>query len=194
MPSRFRPRLSYANVVATLALFLALGGGAYAALKLPRNSVGPRQIKANAVNSVKVADRSLLAGLQGGSAPRRGAGRKGRQGRPVPTERSRVQRATGRHGEGIKLQYGCPGGSGVYLALGHEDPPPLAGFGTYSIDGSAPAILDAPAPSGEFTLTGTSRAEFDMTVQARPGKWTGVHLWVIRGAACNVHALVIPPT
>jgi hypothetical protein len=30
-----RPRLTYANVTATLALFLALGGGAYAATSLP---------------------------------------------------------------------------------------------------------------------------------------------------------------
>ena len=32
MLTRFRPRLSYANVVATAAVFLSLGGGAYAAL------------------------------------------------------------------------------------------------------------------------------------------------------------------
>ena len=36
-----RPRLSYANVVSTLCLFLLLGGGAYAATKLAKNSVGP---------------------------------------------------------------------------------------------------------------------------------------------------------
>jgi hypothetical protein len=37
-------RLSYANVVATLALFIALGGGAYAAFALPADSVGTRQL------------------------------------------------------------------------------------------------------------------------------------------------------
>ncbi len=37
---RIWARLSYANVVATLALFLALGGVSYATVKLPRNSVG----------------------------------------------------------------------------------------------------------------------------------------------------------
>src|SRR2546423_13101243 len=60
--SKLRSRLSYANVIATLALFLALGGGAYAAFKLPKNSVGSRQIKAYAVNSSKVADGSLISG------------------------------------------------------------------------------------------------------------------------------------
>jgi hypothetical protein len=42
--SRLIPRLSYANVVATLALFIALGGATYAAVELPANSVGVRQI------------------------------------------------------------------------------------------------------------------------------------------------------
>ena len=40
--SRIRARLTYANIVATIALFIALGGGAYAAFKLPANSVGSK--------------------------------------------------------------------------------------------------------------------------------------------------------
>jgi hypothetical protein len=55
-----RSRLNYANVVATLALFLALCGGSYAAFKLPKNSVGPKQLKKNSVTSVKVKAGSLL--------------------------------------------------------------------------------------------------------------------------------------
>lgn len=48
-------RLSYANVVATLALFLAIGGGAaFAATNLAKNSVGPKAIKANAVGPAKI--------------------------------------------------------------------------------------------------------------------------------------------
>ncbi len=38
-------RLTYANVMATAALFIALGGGAYAAFKVPKNSVGTKQLK-----------------------------------------------------------------------------------------------------------------------------------------------------
>jgi hypothetical protein len=58
---RIRPRLSYANVVSTICLFVLLGGGAYAASKLPRNSVGTKQLKKNAVKGPKVANRSLTA-------------------------------------------------------------------------------------------------------------------------------------
>lgn len=56
---RLAEHLSYANVIATVALFLALGGGAYAAISLPKNSVGTKQIKPNAVNGSKIANGSL---------------------------------------------------------------------------------------------------------------------------------------
>jgi hypothetical protein len=47
------------NLVAYLALFVALGGTSYAAVSLPRNSVGSKQIRSNAVSSTKVKNRSL---------------------------------------------------------------------------------------------------------------------------------------
>ena len=49
---QIRKRLTYANVTATIAMFLALGGAtALAAGQLPRNSVGPRQLQPNAVRT-----------------------------------------------------------------------------------------------------------------------------------------------
>jgi hypothetical protein len=65
---RLRPRLTYANVMSTLALFIALGGVSYAAVKLPKNSVGATQIKANAVTGAKVKNGSLTgADIKSGS-------------------------------------------------------------------------------------------------------------------------------
>lgn len=71
MRPSLRPRLTYANVTATLALFVALAGGAYAATALPANSIGAKQLKKNAVedarikksavDSSKVKDSSLTA-------------------------------------------------------------------------------------------------------------------------------------
>lgn len=52
-------RLTYANVVASLALFLALGGISWAAATLPKNSVGSAQLKKSAVTGSKVKDGSL---------------------------------------------------------------------------------------------------------------------------------------
>jgi len=54
-----RPRLTYANVVASLALFTALGGVSYAATTLPKNSVGAGQIQAEAVRTGKLADDAV---------------------------------------------------------------------------------------------------------------------------------------
>jgi hypothetical protein len=52
-------KLTYANVVATAALFLSLGGGAYAALRVPPSSVGSRQLKSQAVTRGKVAPNAI---------------------------------------------------------------------------------------------------------------------------------------
>jgi hypothetical protein len=54
-----RDRLSYANVMATIALFVALGGVGYAAIKVPRNSVGSKQIKEDAVKASELASDSV---------------------------------------------------------------------------------------------------------------------------------------
>lgn len=59
-PRRIRTKLTYANVMATLAAFLAVGGGgALAATHLGHNSVGSAQLKAAAVTGAKVKDHSL---------------------------------------------------------------------------------------------------------------------------------------
>jgi hypothetical protein len=59
MLRRFRPRLSYANVIATVALFIALGGGAYAAVTAPKNSVTSRSIKNGQVKRVDLGARAV---------------------------------------------------------------------------------------------------------------------------------------
>jgi hypothetical protein len=55
-----RSKFSYSNVMATVAVFFALGGaGAVAATHLGRNSVGSAQLQASAVTGAKVKDGSL---------------------------------------------------------------------------------------------------------------------------------------
>jgi hypothetical protein len=61
-------RPSPALVVASIALLVALSGTSYAAITLPRDSVGTFQIRAGAVTSPKVRDASLgLADLSAGA-------------------------------------------------------------------------------------------------------------------------------
>jgi hypothetical protein len=52
---QIRKRLTYANVVSTLALFLVVGGAtAIAAHKVAKHSVGPHQLRSNAVTTPKI--------------------------------------------------------------------------------------------------------------------------------------------
>lgn len=74
-------RPSPALVVASLALVLSLGGTGYAALKLPRNSVGAAQIKANAVTSAKIKDGTLrMTDFKAADAPAGPQGIRGQEG------------------------------------------------------------------------------------------------------------------
>lgn len=59
---RLGGKLTYSNVVATIALFIAVGGAsAFAATQLKKNSVGTTQIKNNAVTETKIKNGSVTA-------------------------------------------------------------------------------------------------------------------------------------
>jgi hypothetical protein len=80
MERLLRLRVSPAMIVACAALFVSLSGFGYAAIKLPANSVGAKQLKKNAVNSAKVKRHSLLkSDFKPGQLPR---GPQGAQGVP----------------------------------------------------------------------------------------------------------------
>jgi hypothetical protein len=88
-PTNRRP--SAPMVVAFVALLISLGGTGYAAIKLPRNSVGAKQIKRNAVTGIKVRDASLFRNdFAAGQLPAGPRGPAGPQGPPGPTTVSRA--------------------------------------------------------------------------------------------------------
>jgi len=91
--SPLRRHLTYSNVIASLALFIALGGVSYAAIKIPANSVGTKQlkkgavtgakVKKGAVTGAKVKKGSLLArNFKAGQLPRGPQGERGPIGPP----------------------------------------------------------------------------------------------------------------
>jgi hypothetical protein len=88
--TRLRERITFANVMSLAAVFIALGGGAYA-ITLKKNSVRSKQIKAgavktgdlanNAVTSPKVADGSLSGeDFAAGELPQGAQGPQGERG------------------------------------------------------------------------------------------------------------------
>jgi hypothetical protein len=109
-----RPRLTYANVTATLALFLALGGSSYAALQitgrdvkdgsltgadLKNGSVKGVDLKNGSVTSVDVKNGSLLAAdFKPGELPAGTPGAPGPQGPTGPTGPQGETGATGQPG------------------------------------------------------------------------------------------------
>jgi hypothetical protein len=107
-------RPSPALIVAFLALSVALGGVAWAGQQLPRDSVGPAQIRDGAVRTQQVRDRSLLReDFRPGQLPRgaRGArgsrGPRGRAGAPGAT------RVTARRESGREIAPGAIGSASV---------------------------------------------------------------------------------
>jgi hypothetical protein len=99
MLSYLRSHLSYANVMATVAVFIALGGtsyglatGAIGSREIKDNTIRSKDVRNNEIRSRDVRDRSLLAKdfkagqLPAGPAGRAGpAGAEGPQGPPGPT-------------------------------------------------------------------------------------------------------------
>ncbi len=146
MLARVRNRLTYANVIATLALFLALGGSSYAALKLPGGSVGTKQLKRNAVTSPKVKPGSLVVSDFRASARARlrgPAGPQGTAGTPGPAGAQGPQGAAG--------PPGAPGLPATRLFASVRDDGEL-------VSGSG-VTESARVPDGTFTVT------FDRSVE-----------------------------
>ena len=82
-------RLTYANAMSTVAVFIALGGVGWAATTLPANSVGTRQIVDKSVGTNDLADSSVVSSkiapsvltlLKGQKGDRGIQGLKGEQG------------------------------------------------------------------------------------------------------------------
>jgi len=79
---KFRKKLTFANVVSCIALFVALGGIGYAAAVLPKNSVGPQQLKRGAVTPTKLSTsaKRTMTGAIGPVGPEGTRGPQGPQG------------------------------------------------------------------------------------------------------------------
>jgi hypothetical protein len=145
------------NFVSYLALFVALGGTSYAAVRLPSNSVGSLQITKNAISSSKVRDKSLLArdfkpgqlpaGKPGDTGPAGPQGARGPQGAQGP------QGAKGPAGApGLKGDTGSPGPAGPVNVLYKRQ------VGTVTSSDSV-AIASIALPAGKWLLSGSVVAD-----------------------------------
>jgi hypothetical protein len=146
-------RPGHATVVAYLALFVALGGVSYAALKLPKNSVGSKQIKANAVKSSKVKNGSLEAtDFKAGELPRGERGPQGLQG---------LQGLQGQQGvPGTPGTPGTPGAPGTFGSVTVQ----FAQAAADLADGSNMSY-DVYCPAGQVGIGGGGRGDDTLSEQ-----------------------------
>jgi hypothetical protein len=162
---RFIPRPSPAMVVACLALVVALGGTSYAVVSLPPNSVGTAQLRANAVVSSKVKNRSLLAvDFKAGQIPTGPPGPKGDKGDPGTSGVSGYELISARSDVTNQLfnsvSLSCPTGKKAVGGGGATAGGIVPGDGPYivvnqpSVDGTGWLVQTARGTSGGSVLLG----------------------------------------
>jgi hypothetical protein len=189
-----RSRLSSAHVIALIALFVALGGTGYAAVKLPKNSVGASQIKTNGVGSSEVKNGALrkadfkasdlpvgaqgpqgLQGLQGQKGDKGDKGDKGETGNLGQTTVQFTQAAADLgNGAETSIDAQCPEGQ---QGIGGGARGDLTNSELTKITASRPIIsaTNAGAPADDGTFTGW-RGTF---VNENNGAGIRPEVWVI---------------
>ena len=203
--TRLRHKLTYANVMATLALFFALGSGAWAASNMPANSVGTRQLKNGAVTAKKIRRGTLLAkdfkagelaiGTSEASGAQGDPGASGPQGATGGTGSQDAKSETGAQGEaGPQGKAGPQGEAGEQGPAGEAGPQGKAGpqgeageqgpAGEAGPQGKAGPQGEAgeQGPAGE---AGIAKIVTRYGPEVTPGKVTGTSY-----AACNAGEVV----
>jgi hypothetical protein len=112
--SKLRKRFTFANVMSVIAVFIALGGTGYAALKLPKNSVGAKQLKKNSVTPPKIAP-ATVARFRGATGPVGPAGPSGPSDAYIDREDA-IQPLTGAATPNQVAKLALPAGSYVVSA------------------------------------------------------------------------------
>jgi hypothetical protein len=172
--SAARARLSFANVVSIMALFVALGGTAWA---ISANTVGSKQLKpnavrnsdiaANAVTSPKVADGSLQStDFAAGQLPAGAQGPAGDRGATGPAGVNGVNGADGTDGtDGTDGDPGSPAASMLTARVSLPTAPGGIGFdtreapivgvttATAGIDPTLVEMISPPVPTVARDLT-----------------------------------------
>jgi hypothetical protein len=150
MRKLLRHRPSPAMGVALLALFVALGGTGYAALQLPKNSVGTRQLRRNAVTSAKVKNGSLHASdFKSSSLPAGARGPQGPKGEPGQNGAPATRLFATVSGDGSQKTGTATSASRVAMGLYNVSfPADISGCTALVTAGSNPGVAGAGAVEG----------------------------------------------
>jgi hypothetical protein len=144
MLNDLRTRLTFANVTSVVALFVALGGSATAAVlingkDIKAGTIAGKAIKVNTIGSEKIKNGSLLStDFKAGQLPAGARGPGGPQGAQGP------QGAAGANG--VNGQGGATGPSDIYAAG-------VAGGSASQVTTTAPVVIaSTTVPAGSYLL------------------------------------------
>jgi hypothetical protein len=167
--ARRRRRPSAGVVLAIVALFVALGGSSYAAVSLPKASIGAPQIKQGAVNTKKVQDGSLLVkDFKQGQLPAGPQGPQGPQGPEGPQGRQGLQ---GPQGEpGPQGPQGAPGISGFQIVEGTS----------VTVDPARTSEQTVFCPAGKKAISGGYETASSRSVTLNRTGPSGSTAWYVR--------------
>jgi hypothetical protein len=180
-------RLSYANVVSTICLFLLLGGGGALAAKvvLPKNSVGSKQLKQGAVTPAKLstaAKQTIIGpqgpqGIRGPQGEKGDRGARGEQGEPGPLLASLPSGETEKGAYGIASTKAESAGSVYTPGLEVSYPVPLSFKPTLNVIGAGDpptancpgSTLDPTAEPGNLCVY-AAREDAELSLENNPAE------------------------
>ena len=158
-----RSRLTYANVMSTIAVFLLIGGGAaFAASKLAKNSVGTKQIKNHAVTAAKIK-KGTITGTQVKSDSLTGTQINASTLGTVPSASQATTATTANNAANATTVNGhtaeCKSGTQLFAGSCWDSKPrpaatqPAAAAACTGLDGTLPSAADLAAFSKVATLS-----------------------------------------
>jgi hypothetical protein len=199
--SNLRAKLTFANVMSVIAVFIALGGVGYAAVKLPKNSVGPKQIRNGAVNEAKLSAsaKASLTGAKGDQGPQGPTGPKGPAGPGARSFATTLSQGTtlaaiATTSNGLTVQASClTGPSTVVLKI-----KTTSGANNIQVSGTenfatTVSVQDADNSPGAVQTADTNTADFDVVARDKTiGPFARLDIHGHFGSPCTYWGMITP--
>jgi hypothetical protein len=196
--SGVRRKLTFANVMSVIAVFIAFGGVGYAASKLPKNSVGPKQIRNGAVNEQKLS-ASAKAALQGAKGDQGPAGPPGPRGPGATSFTLTLAQGTtlaviATAPNGITVRASCTSAPLVVLRIETSNSSNNLQFSGTTNNGLTTAPNDTGnSPTGAVQTSDPNNADFDGVARDKTvGPFARIDLHGHTGSPCTYWGMITP--
>jgi hypothetical protein len=199
--TKLRGKLTFANVMSLIAVFIAFGGAGYAAIKLPKNSVGPKQIRNGAVNEAKLSAsaKAALKGSQGDQGAPGPQGPRGPAGPGATSFTTTLNQGTAlasiaTASNGLTVRGSClTGPSMVVLRI-----ETTSGGNNIQVSGTensglATSAADVDSISGAVQTADAGTADFDVVARDKTvGPFARLDLHAHFGSPCTYWGMITP--